>query len=434
MRVMELHAPVKTVKRSAGRSATAAAAYRAAEKIECERTGQVHDYTRKRGVEDTALLLPDESPEWAHDRSNLWNHAEMREKRKDAQTAREIEVSFPAEFSQEHRRAAGIKIGQWIVHRYGAAADVAWHEPSREGDQRNHHAHVLFTVRRLEKGKWAERKDNPLDNPRTSGEELKNFRGAVAGIMNDISAREKLGVFVEHLSFKSRELDREPTQHMGPIASEMERRGEVTDIGQKNRDIKARNAERDKLYEEQENLQAGMQRKGNVVPFPKSKPEDWSSFYAETTKRRQTMLEKLDAEHLAKEQAMREDMAKLRFNIDHRGAFVRFWRRITGQMRADKEQLAKTTAAYDAIQEKRRLAAEAFEKERVEKMERLKQETASEPVYNEPAASPREDVHHDEMEHVPEEAMTDHIESDRDREIAELQERQAKKRNRGMKR
>ena len=44
------HLSVKAISRSAGRSATAAAAYRAATRIEDERTGLVHDYSRKAGV------------------------------------------------------------------------------------------------------------------------------------------------------------------------------------------------------------------------------------------------------------------------------------------------------------------------------------------------------------------------------------------------
>ena len=44
------HLSVKTIKRSAGRSATAAAAYRVGERIECQWEGHVHDYTRKQGI------------------------------------------------------------------------------------------------------------------------------------------------------------------------------------------------------------------------------------------------------------------------------------------------------------------------------------------------------------------------------------------------
>ena len=72
------HLSVKTIKRSAGRSATAAAAYRVGERIECQREGRIHDYTRKQGIEETFILTPKDAPDWASDRSRLWNEAEAR--------------------------------------------------------------------------------------------------------------------------------------------------------------------------------------------------------------------------------------------------------------------------------------------------------------------------------------------------------------------
>src|SRR3546814_14626264 len=70
------HLAGKAIGRSAGRSATAAAAYRAGVEITDERTGLVHDYTRKQGVEHSDLMLPTDAPEWAADRERLWNAAE----------------------------------------------------------------------------------------------------------------------------------------------------------------------------------------------------------------------------------------------------------------------------------------------------------------------------------------------------------------------
>ena len=95
------HLSVKTVSRSAGRSATAAAAYRAGVKITDERTGEIHDYTRKGGVESAAVILPDNAPEWARDRAQLWNAAEQAEKRKNSTVAREFEIALPAELSPQ---------------------------------------------------------------------------------------------------------------------------------------------------------------------------------------------------------------------------------------------------------------------------------------------------------------------------------------------
>jgi hypothetical protein len=87
------------VSRSSGRSATALAAYRAAERIEDRRTGETHDYARKGGVESADIVLPDNAPTWASDRAALWNAAELAEKRKDACVAREYEVALPSELS-----------------------------------------------------------------------------------------------------------------------------------------------------------------------------------------------------------------------------------------------------------------------------------------------------------------------------------------------
>ena len=75
------HLSVKTIKRSAGRSATAAAAYRSGERIDCEREGRMHDYTRKTGIEETFILAPENAPDWAQDRAALWNAAEAAETR-----------------------------------------------------------------------------------------------------------------------------------------------------------------------------------------------------------------------------------------------------------------------------------------------------------------------------------------------------------------
>jgi hypothetical protein len=57
------HLSVKTIKRSAGRSATAAAAYRSASVIACDREGRMHDYTAKRGVEACFILAPEDAPD-----------------------------------------------------------------------------------------------------------------------------------------------------------------------------------------------------------------------------------------------------------------------------------------------------------------------------------------------------------------------------------
>src|SRR5881275_2353335 len=95
------HLSVKPISRAAGRSATAAAAYRSGQLIVDERTGEVHDYTRKSDVVHSEILVPPGAPAWAEDRTALWNAAEAAERRKDARVARDYEVAIPKELTRE---------------------------------------------------------------------------------------------------------------------------------------------------------------------------------------------------------------------------------------------------------------------------------------------------------------------------------------------
>jgi hypothetical protein len=148
------HLSVKAVSRSAGRSATAAAAYRAGCEITDTRTGEVHDYTRKGGVESADLVLPGGAPEWAADRAALWNAAEHAERRKDACVAREYEVALPS--NCRPLRGVGWR---WTSPRRWPTAKAApsmWPstQPSKEGDERNHHATSCARRARWEAEGW----------------------------------------------------------------------------------------------------------------------------------------------------------------------------------------------------------------------------------------------------------------------------------------
>lgn len=231
------HLSVKTVKRSAGRSATAAAAYRSGSVIACEREGRVHDYSAKRGVAETFIVAPDGSPDWAQDRAALWNAAEARETRRNSVTAREWELALPAEISDADRSAIARDFAQALVDRYGVAADVAIHAPNREGDQRNHHAHVLTTTRTLgAEGLGA--KTRILDAAQTGGAEIEEMRALWGALQNRALERAGVSERVDHRSLEAQRaaalecgdalsaegLDRAPEVKLGPAANAMERR------------------------------------------------------------------------------------------------------------------------------------------------------------------------------------------------------------------
>lgn len=215
------HLSVKTISRSAGRSATAAAAYRAGVEIMDTRTGEVHDYRRKGGVEHSELVLPLDAPDWARDRAALWNAAEVAEVRKNSTVAREFEIALPSELSGEARRTLAVDFAREIVGRHGCAVDVSIHEPGREGDSRNHHAHLLLTTRRLVAEGFTD-KTRELDQ-RQSGE-VDYWRSRYAELQNERLKDAGLSVRVDHRSLKAQGVDREPTRHLGVGAVGYERR------------------------------------------------------------------------------------------------------------------------------------------------------------------------------------------------------------------
>ena len=233
------HLSVKTVKRSAGRSATAAAAYRSGSVIACEREGRVHDYSAKRGVQDCFILAPEGAPDWAQERAALWNAAEARESRSNSVTAREWELALPSELTDARRVALARDFAQALVARYGVVADVAVHAPHAEGDQRNHHVHILTTTRVIgPEGLGA--KTRILDAAKTGGVEIEAMRAVWAGLQNQALELAGTEERVDHRSLETQReaalargddlaaeaLDRAPEVKLGPAVNAMERRAQ----------------------------------------------------------------------------------------------------------------------------------------------------------------------------------------------------------------
>lgn len=218
------HLSIKTVSRSSGRSATGAAAYRAAVRIVDERDGMVHDYRRKRGVLHAELVLPDGAPEWATDRATLWNAVEQAERRKNSTVAREFEVALPAELDPAAQRELAIAFAKEIVARHGCVADVAIHAPGRGGDNRNVHAHILLSTRRLEPSGFTE-KTRELDDKKTGPQLVTEWRARWAELTNAALAAAGTSARVDHRSLAEQGvLDRAPMRHLGPAAVGYERR------------------------------------------------------------------------------------------------------------------------------------------------------------------------------------------------------------------
>lgn len=143
------HMSIKIVSRATGRSAVASAAYRSCSKIENERDGITHDYTRKRGLVAEGVVLPEGAPERFADRSTLWNEVEAVERSGNAQLAREFEVALPHDLNAWQR----VELTLALCHKLadeGMVCDWAIHDA--DGDNHNIHAHILCPMRSCDEG------------------------------------------------------------------------------------------------------------------------------------------------------------------------------------------------------------------------------------------------------------------------------------------
>jgi ATP-dependent exoDNAse (exonuclease V) alpha subunit len=238
------HLSVKPISRAGGRSATAAAAYRSGELVHDLTSDEVFDYTRKRGVEHSEIVLPTAAARadinWARDREALWNAAEIAEVRKDARVAREYEVALPHELNRGQRVELVRAFSAELANRYGVAVDFSIHLPHRSGDERNHHAHIMTTTREVTATglgskaaiEWSDtdRRKKGLEPAKT---EVKAIRERWAALTNEHLLERGIEVRVDHRSLQEQGIDREPQSHLGPAVSGMERRGMETEVGKR---------------------------------------------------------------------------------------------------------------------------------------------------------------------------------------------------------
>ena len=254
------HCSIKIVSRGKGKSAVAAAAYRSGEKLTNEWDGLTHDYTKKGGVVHSEILLPAHAPPAFSDRSTLWNSVELSEKSNNAQLAREVEIALPVELSREEQtRLVREYCSSQFVSK-GMIADFNLHDTGGG----NPHAHILLTMRPLdEKGAWLpkSKKEYVLDE---NGERIRLpsgryktrkvdlvdwnnrenaevWRRAWADLANEFLAQNNRPERIDHRSYERQGIDQLPTVHVGVSATQMEKKGIVTERGELNRNIKAAN-------------------------------------------------------------------------------------------------------------------------------------------------------------------------------------------------
>ena len=254
------------IKRSAGQSAVAAAAYRSGEKLHSEYYGEDSDYTRKGGVICSEILLPSHAPPEYADRETLWNAVEKAERGKKAQLAYSFDIALQNEFSLEENIALA---RQFLLENFvsrGMVVDFAVHQPDKEdGGIPNPHFHVMCPIRPIEPdGRWGnkQRREYVLDEYRErirdeagnyvfnavpttdwgKPETLEAWRQAWADLCNAKFAEKELDCRIDHRSYVRQGVEQVPTVHEGVSVRAMEKKGIPTDKGDFNRWVRSANA------------------------------------------------------------------------------------------------------------------------------------------------------------------------------------------------
>jgi ATP-dependent exoDNAse (exonuclease V) alpha subunit len=224
-------------------SSVAAASYQGALKLRDERNERTHDYERKGGVVFTTILLPESAPGWMADPERLWNAVEFKEdesnRHQSAQLARHLEFALPVELSSQENRSLALAVGGEFVKR-GMVAQVSVHEPAPDNGQRNPHAHLLLTMRSVtEDGFGKKNRDwngGWMAAGVPDGGALKSWRGMIADHTNAALKQAGHDARVDARSYKDLGID-----HQGKEATALQRKGERTRLGDKQKIVQALN-------------------------------------------------------------------------------------------------------------------------------------------------------------------------------------------------
>jgi len=237
MAIYHLH--VQVIGRKAGRSAVAAAAYRSASRLRDERLERGHDFSNKRGVVHSEVMLPENAPEHWSDRERLWNDAEAFEARRDAQLAREVEFALPREMTQ----AQGIELARDFVQAefvdQGMIADLNVHWDRTEDGTPKPHAHVMLTMRSVDENGFG-----PKVRDWNRTEMVERWRERWAELANERLAELDIDARIDHRSLEAQGIVLEPQTQIGATAQRIEGEGIEADRAAMHREIARNNGAR----------------------------------------------------------------------------------------------------------------------------------------------------------------------------------------------
>ncbi|MGP0590995.1 MobQ family relaxase [Nitrospira sp. T9] len=378
------HYSAKVIGRSTGRSVTAAAAYRAGVDIHDSTTGLDHKYSSRGGVIESEILTPDYAPDWATDRAALWNIVEATEKRKDAQLAREVEVSLPHELNHDQRRELLTSFAHDRYVSKGMIADISYHAPGQGGDDRNHHAHILLTLRPLnDHGAFGNK--NRAWNQKQA---LVQDREAWADYLNQALERVGSQDRVDARSFEERGMGQKPTKHLGPDATEMERRGEPTRIGDENREAEYWNRELAELESQEKIIDLAIEREKRKIAHEQTRTTAFAQKARGETLREKTQgfpdqaallaqrQERIRLKHLDERRALEAQIDRKRYELIESNERIYDQRQAQKDLKIAQNELRKAQTPFGRLSGREKVLRERVEALRLnlEDIERRQQE------------------------------------------------------------
>src|SRR4029079_14510709 len=211
MAIYHLH--VKVIGRKSGSSAVASAAYRSGSRLRDERLDRSHDFSAKRGVVHSEVMLPENAPEARRDVMRLWKHVEAVEIRKAAQLAREVEFALPREMTQ----AQGIELARDFVQpefvERGMIADLNVHWDMAEDGMPKPLAHVMLTMRAVDENGFG-----PKVRDWNTTKMAEGWRERWAELTNERLAELDIDARIDHRSLEAQGITLEPQSQIGAPA------------------------------------------------------------------------------------------------------------------------------------------------------------------------------------------------------------------------
>ena len=237
------HMSFSNISAGKGRSAIASAAYRSGEKLFDDKEGRNYFYART-VMPESFILTPQNAPEWASDREQLWNEVEKKDRKSNSRYAKEFNVALPVELNEDEQKELLTKYVQENFVDQGMVADVAIHRDNPD----NPHAHVMLTNRPFNPdGTWGlkSKRENILDEngnkiytgnsrfPKSrkvwlvdwdKKEKINQWRHNWAVSVNQVLEQKNIPDRISEKSFADQGIDEVATQHEGINSKRHERK------------------------------------------------------------------------------------------------------------------------------------------------------------------------------------------------------------------